>query len=116
MPSTRFDRIVIGLAAAFVVALAVFVVPTFVDDHLDLAHAFDQALLNPYDTGFAMDLLFTYLILVTWVVYEAIYRDVRYGWIAVALGLLVGVSVGFAAYLVIRHREKPLAAPDAPGQ
>jgi hypothetical protein len=105
MPSTRFDWIVIALASAFVVALAILLVPTFVADNLDLVHAFDQALINPYATGFATDLLFTYLILFAWVVYEANYRDVRHGWVALVLGLLVGVSVGLATYLLIRHRE-----------
>jgi hypothetical protein len=105
MPRTRFDWIVITLAAVFVVMLAVFLVPTFVDDGLDLGYAFDQALINPYATGFATDLLFTYLILVAWVVYEANYRGVRHGWIAIVLGFLIGVSVGLATYLLIRHRE-----------
>ncbi len=105
MPRTRFDWIIIALAATFVVALAVVVVPTFVDDNLDLVHAFDQALINPYATGFATDLLFTYLILCAWVLYEANYRGVRHGWIAIVLGFLIGVAVGLTIYLLIRHRE-----------
>ena len=105
MPETRFDWILIAIAAAFVVALTAIVVPTFVDDGLDIVHAIDEAFVNPYASGFATDIVFTYLILFAWVVYEANYRDVQHGWVALVLGFLIGVAVGLAAYLLIRHKE-----------
>jgi uncharacterized protein DUF2834 len=105
MPETRFDWVLIALGLAFVVTIGIVLVPTFLDDGLDLGHAFAQALVNPYASGFAIDLLFTYAVLFAWVVYEYQYRDVQHGWVALVLGFLIGVSVGFVAYLLIRHRE-----------
>ena len=104
MPSTRFDWIITALAAACMATLAVVVLPTFVSDGLDVVRAFDQAFINPYATGFAIDAFSTYAILIAWVVYEARYRDVRQGWVAVALGLLLSVALGLALYLLIRNR------------
>jgi hypothetical protein len=105
MPNTRFGQIVIALAAACMATLAVVVLPTFVADGLDIGRAFDLAVVNPYASGFATDVFFTYAILITWVVYEAKYRDVRHGWVAVVLGLLLSVALGLALYLLIRHRD-----------
>lgn len=105
MPDTRFDWIVITLAVAFMAVLVVVAVPTFVDDGLDIVHAVDQAFVNPYSSAFTIDILFTYAIFFAWVVYEAQYRDVRHGWVALVLGLVIGVAVGLASYLLIRHKE-----------
>jgi hypothetical protein len=105
MPQTRFDWILIALAAAFVLTLGVVTVSTFLDDGLSLVAVLDGSFANPYASGVAVDLLFTYAVLAAWVIYEYQFRDVRHGWVALVLGLLVGVAVGLVTYLLIRHRE-----------
>jgi hypothetical protein len=104
MPSTRFDWILVALAAACMAVLAVVFFLPFLGDGLDFVRAFDLALVNPYSSGFAVDVLFTYAILIVWVVHEARSGDVRHGWVAVVLGLLISVAVGLALYLLIRRR------------
>ena len=60
---------------------------------------------NPYAAGVSLDIIFTYAVLAAWVVYESQHRRVRHGWVALVLGLLVGVAVGLVVYLLVRHRE-----------
>lgn len=105
MPSTRFDWIVITLAAVFVVLFAAVFVPQFIEDGFDIIGAFEAGFVNPYASGFAIDTLMTYAVLFAWVVYEAQYREVQHGWVALVLGAVIGVALGLAVYLLIRHRE-----------
>ena len=105
MPETRFDWVLIALGVAFIATIGIVVIPTFLDDGLNLITAVDEAFANPYASGVAIDLLFTYVVLAAWVIYEYQYRDVQHGWIALVLGLVVGVAIGLVFYLLIRHRE-----------
>ena len=105
MPSTRFDWILVALAAAFTALLLVVVAPTFFGDGLNVLTAVDETFANPYAAGVSLDIIFTYAVLAAWVVYENQYRGVRHGWTALVLGLVVGVAVGLVVYLLIRHRD-----------
>ena len=104
MPDTRFDWVLMGLAAAFVVVLAVVVGPTFFGDGLNVFTAFEKSFVNPYAAAVSVDALFTYALLAAWVIYESQHREVRHGWLALVLGL-IGITVGLAFYLLVRHRE-----------
>lgn len=105
MPQTRFDWILIALGAAFVLTLGIVALPTFLEDGLSLVSALEGSFANPYASGVAIDILFTYAVLAAWVIYEYQYRDVQHGWVALVLGLIIGVAVGLALYLLIRHKE-----------
>jgi hypothetical protein len=105
MPETRFDWILIALGLGFVVTIGVVVVPTFLADGLNVVTALDDAFANTYASGFAIDTLFTYFVLAAWVIYEYQYRAVQHGWVALVLGLVIGVAAGLVFYLLIRHRE-----------
>jgi hypothetical protein len=105
MPDTRFDWLIALLGVAFIATFAYVVVPPFIDDNLDLASAVQDAFVNPYASGFAIDAIFTYAVLVVWIVHESVYREIRHGWLAIVLGLVAGVAVGLVVYLLIRHRE-----------
>jgi hypothetical protein len=105
MPDTRFHWTLLFLAAAFTAALAVVVVPPLIEDDLGVIQAFRDGFANPYASGFALDTMFTFLVLTVWVVYEAQYRGVRRGWIALVVCLVPGVAAGLATYLLIRHQK-----------
>ena len=44
----------------------------------------------------------SWLVLTVWIVYEAKALKLKYGWVAVLLGLIPGTVTGFAFYLVLR--------------
>jgi hypothetical protein len=43
--------------------------------------------------------------LAIWIVFEARSRSVKHGWLCLVVGILPGVAVGFAAYLVLRSSQ-----------
>ena len=105
MPETRFDWVLIGLSAVFLALLAVVMLPTFFADGLNVITAVEEMFANPYAAGVSIDVIFTYLVMAAWIVYENEYRGVRHGWVALVVGLVLGVAVGLAIYLLVRHRE-----------
>lgn len=68
-------------------------------------YGFGQGFVNPYASAYAFDIVFSYAVLAVWVIYEAVARKVKHGWIALVLGVVPGVAVGLAAYLLIRGRQ-----------
>ncbi|WP_414981620.1 DUF2834 domain-containing protein [Congregibacter sp.] len=50
-------------------------------------------------------MFFCWGILAAWVLFEAKTLDVRHGWICLALGIVSGVAVDFALYLLLWHRQ-----------
>jgi hypothetical protein len=92
----------LALAAAFTVIFVVIIPPALIRDGLDLWGGALDTFVNPYAAGVSVDVLMTYAVLVWWVVHEARTRQVRRGWIALVLGLVTGVTVTLAVYLLIR--------------
>ena len=50
-------------------------------------------------------LLLCWVILAIWVLFERQRYQVRGGWLALLLGVVPGVAVGFALYLLMRQRQ-----------
>jgi Terpene cyclase DEP1 len=105
MPDTRFDWILAALGAVFAVVSFAVIFPQFADDNLNLVTAVDGMFANPYAAGASVDIIFTYLVLAAWVIYEYQYRGVQHGWISLVIGLVIGVAAGLVVYLLVRHRE-----------
>jgi hypothetical protein len=105
MPETRFDWVLIGLSVGFLVIVAIVMLPTFFGDGLNVFTAAEGMFHNPYASGVSIDLIFTYLVMAAWIIYENEYRGVQHGWVALVVGIALGVAVGLAVYLLIRHRE-----------
>lgn len=101
----------IAVAAIFTAAFVVVVIPPLADRRdFDVIGALGDGFVNPFAAGYALDIFFSYTVLLIWVVYEAVALRVRRGWIALILGFVPGVAVGLAAYLLIRAsqvRETP---------
>ena len=90
------------IATMFVMIFCVLVIPPLVQNP-DIIGAFAKGFVNPYASGYSVDVICCWVVLLLWVVYE--YPKVRYGWICLPLGLVPGVAFGFALYLILRSNQ-----------
>jgi len=90
----------------FVIFFSASVVPALIKD-FDVLGAFAAGFVNPYSSGYSADVIACWLILVVWVIYEKTKLNIQHGWVCVLLGIVPGVAVGFAAYLILRLRQLP---------
>ena len=104
MTERQFHTVAVLVAAGFTVLFAVVVVPLLVAEP-DIIGAFAAGFVNPYASGYSADVIACWLILALWVLFEARTKGVRHGWLCLLVGIVPGVAVGFAAYLVIRSRQ-----------
>lgn len=79
----------------------------------DLSLVLSSGFVNPYATGYSIDLIATWLVLIVWVVYEYKAHRIKHGWVCILLGLVPGVVVGFASYLLLRHSQMSKAGDAA---
>lgn len=103
----RFRVVVSMLGLAFAAFFCVVVVPPLLRS-MDPWAALAAGFVNPYASGYAADTITCWLVLATWVAYEAKARKVRHGWIALVLGLAPGVATGLAFYLLLRSTTDTL--------
>ena len=90
------------IALLFIVIFCSVVVPPLIE-HPDIIGAFAAGFVNPYASGYSADVFCCWAILLIWVIYEA--PQVKYGWICLLLGIIPGVAVGFALYLLLRINQ-----------
>jgi len=99
-----FRMTIIAVALGFSVFFAVVVIPPLVENP-DVLGAFAAGFANPFSSGYSADVIACWLVLGAWVLYEARSRSVKGGWICLVVGVIPGVAVGFAAYLILRSRQ-----------
>ena len=104
MTERRFRLATISLAILFTVYFCAVVVPPLIENP-DIVGAFAAGFVNPYASGYSADVLVCWAILAVWVWYEASNMSVRHGWLCLVLGVVPGVAVGLAMYLLLRHRQ-----------
>ena len=100
-----FTALLAIIALGFTVAFSIIVVPHLIQS-LDLVGAIAAGFVNPYASGFALDTLTSWLVLTLWILYEAKNKNIKYGWIAILLGLIPGTATGFACYLLLRTSQE----------
>lgn len=105
MTTPIFRLSLLALATAFTLAFVAICTPPFLANP-DILGAFAAGFVNPYATGYALDAFFTWGVLAVWVVYEARAKGFRHGWVALVLGVVPGVAVGFACYLLLRLKQE----------
>jgi hypothetical protein len=103
MSKSLFETLTILLGLAFTLAFFVIVVPALLVDG-DIVGAFAAGFVNPYSSGYSLDVIITGLILIVWILYERQSLGVRYGWVCIVLCAVPGVATAFALYLVLRSR------------
>jgi len=99
-----FKGVITVTALAFTLFFAVVVIPPLMANP-DLLGALGAGFVNPYASGYSADVLACWVILAAWIWYEARTLGIRHGWICALLGLIPGVAVGFALYLLLRMRQ-----------
>ena len=104
MNEQTFRVALIALAVAFTAIFSAVVVPPLIENR-DVLGAFAAGFVNPYSSGYSADVIVCYCILAAWIWHEAATLSIRYGWVCLILGLVPGVAVGFALYLLIRQRQ-----------
>ena len=106
----RFSIVAVSLV--FVIYFGVVVVPPLLESG-DVLGAFSAGFVNPYSSGYSADVIACWLVLVVWVLYEARTLSIRGGWICLILGVVPGVVVGLAAYLLLRAGQITEARPSS---
>jgi len=96
-------KISLAIVAIFFTLIFCFIVIPPLITNPDIVSAIKGGFVNPYATGFSMDAICSWVVLLIWVIYEM--PKIKYGWVSLLLGLLPGVVVGFAAYLIIRTNQ-----------
>ena len=104
MSDRSFRVAVIAVGLAFTALFSGLVVPPLIDDP-DILGAFGAGFVNPYASGYSADVIACWVILAIWIVFEAQSRSVKHGWLCLVVGVVPGVAVGFAAYLVLRSNQ-----------
>jgi hypothetical protein len=104
MTQRTFDSFVLAVAAVFLAIFVVVVLPAFVADP-DVVGAFGAGFVNPYASGYSADTIACWVILSAWILHERGRYGVRHGLWCMPLGVVPGVAVAFALYLVLRLRS-----------
>ncbi len=104
MNQRSFHLACIAIALVFTALFSVIVIPALLQDK-DLLGAFAAGFVNPYATGYSIDVLLCWATLAVWVIFDIKAHAVRHGWICLVLGFVPGVAVGFPLYLVLRSRQ-----------
>ncbi|VAW02278.1 hypothetical protein MNBD_ALPHA04-1985 [hydrothermal vent metagenome] len=104
MTQAIFKATIIAAAAVFFAIFVAVVVPPLIAQP-DVVGAFAAGFVNPYASGYSSDVLACWVILAAWIAYEAKALGIRHGWICALLGIIPGVAVGFALYLLLRMRQ-----------
>jgi len=99
----KIFKISLALVAIFFTLIFCFMVIPALMENTDIVEAIKGGFVNPYATGYSMDAICCWTILLIWVIYEM--PKIKYGWVCLLLGLIPGVAVGFAAYLIIRTNQ-----------
>jgi hypothetical protein len=113
MTERQFRIAVTFVGLAFTLLFCVVVVPPLIETP-DIIGAFGAGFVNPYASGYSSDVIACWLLLAIWVGFEAQTRSVKHGWLCLVVGIVPGVAVGLAAYLLLRSRQvRELGAQDS---
>ncbi len=104
MNNKLFNFAVALPAVVFLVIFIAVVIPPLLSN-FDLIAAFAAGFVNPYASGYSSDVIACWAILAVWVVFDTKHYAVRHGWVCLLLGIIPGVAVGFAGYLILRNQQ-----------
>jgi hypothetical protein len=104
MSKSTFEYCTIALGALFAACFFILVVPPLLESG-DVIGAFAAGFVNPYSTGYSLDVFICAFILIVWMMYERGKLGIRHGWLVIPLSFVPGVAVAFAFYLVLRSRQ-----------
>jgi len=109
MNESQFKAGVIASALAFFAVFLFISMPALFELNGSLIEnsvtAFSAGFVNPFAIGFSVDATACWFILFFWVLYEAKTQKIKNGWLCLLVGAFPGIAIGFAAYLLVRHKQ-----------
>jgi len=102
MNENIFRISIASIGFLFTLIFCFVVIPPLIQNP-DIIGALKAGFVNPYASGYSADTICCWLILFIWVIYES--STIKYGWVCLVLGLIPGVAVGFALYLILRSKQ-----------
>lgn len=100
-----FRPLLVGLAALFTILFVVVVGSGLVDNGWDVVAGALDGFVNPFAAGYSTDVLVSWAVLAVSVIRDRSVMGVRRGWVALVLGVVPGVAVGLATYLLVRGSQ-----------
>ncbi len=104
MNKSFYQGCLIALAIGFSAFFVMTIGPALLEDP-NIVAAMLAGFVNPFAAGYSTDVILCWVVLLLWVVYEARTLHIKGGWVCVLLGLVPGVVVGLALYLIVRDRQ-----------
>ncbi|PJZ47570.1 DUF2834 domain-containing protein [Leptospira saintgironsiae] len=104
MNLSTFKNLLIILGSVFTAGFLYLVLPPL-SQNFDVIGAFLGGFVNPFSSAYALDIIFTWLVLAAWIIYDAKTKGIKNGWIALLLGVVPGVAVGAAYYIYLREKQ-----------
>jgi len=99
----KLFKISVGIVAlAFTIIFCILMIPPLMENP-DIIGAFAAGFVNPFASGYSTDAICCWIVLLLWVIYEA--PKVKHGWFCLLIGIVPGVAVGFALYLILRMKQ-----------
>jgi len=99
-----FKTILVLVIIGFTLFWFGYFLPPIIKDP-DIAVILQSGFVNSYATGFSIDLIACWVVLILLVVYESKNKSIKHGWVCILLGLVPGVVVGWSVYLLLRHSQ-----------
>ena len=111
MSEKIFRSGLVFLIVAFTVFFLTYFLPPIIKNP-DIVGVLEAGFVNPHATGYSIDLIACWAVLILFVLYESATKSIMHGWVCIILGLVPGVVVGWAAYLLLRHRQLNADSPE----
>ena len=105
MASLLFFRLGVSISAIIFMLIFGFVVLPEFFKNPDIIQAFASGFTNPFASGYSSDVIACWAILCVWIIHEARSKHIKHGWLCLVLGVVPGVAVGFALYLLLREQQ-----------
>jgi len=99
-----FKAVLILMIVSFTIFFFAYFVPPIIQNP-DIFAVLAAGFVNPFATGYSIDLIACWLVLIVFVHYESKAKSLKYGWVCILLGLVPGVVVGWSVYLLLRHSQ-----------
>lgn len=103
MINNKLYKSLLTITALFFIAYFCIKVIPPLTEKFDVIGAFGAGFVNPFSSAYAMDAICCWVVLFIWILYES--PRVKYAWLCLLLGLMPGVAVGFALYLILRQNQ-----------
>jgi len=103
-PSISCNQIItllIVIAVGFICYALVFFFPPIIENP-DIIGVLKAGFVNPYASAYSIDLIACWVILIFWIFHERLTFEIKFGWVCIPIGLILGVVVGLSLYLLMR--------------